>query len=110
MIQKCNFFLKGIEKFEVVMDHRPLIGIFAKNLPQIDNARITRLCKKILDRLFGVKWMAGKDNVIVDALSRAPASTTDDSEFEQKFWIIVLASECLCSSSTNDSCKDHRMM
>ena len=76
-IQKCNFFLKGIEKFEVVTDHRPLVGIFAKSMPQIDNARITRLREKILDRPFDVKWLAGKDNVIADALSRAPAPTTD---------------------------------
>ena len=42
-IQKCNFFLKGIEKFEVVTNHRPFIGIFAKPMPLIDNERITRL-------------------------------------------------------------------
>ena len=78
-IQKCNFFLKGIEKFEVVKNHRPLIGIFAKPMPQIDNTRITRLREKILDRPFEVKWMAGKENVIVDALSRAPATSTEGS-------------------------------
>ena len=78
-IQKCNFFLKGIEKFEVVTDHRPLIGIFTKPMPQIDNKRITRLCEKILDRPFQVKWMAGKENVIADALSRAPAASTEGS-------------------------------
>ena len=36
-VQKCNFFLKGIGHFEVVTDHRPLVGIFSKNLNQIDN-------------------------------------------------------------------------
>ena len=35
VIKKCNFFLKGIEKFQVVTDHRPLIGIFAKPMSQI---------------------------------------------------------------------------
>ena len=78
-INKCDFFLKGINKFEVVTDHRPLIGIFAKSLPQIDNARITRLREKVSDRPFEVKWLAGKDNVIADALSRAPAPTTAGS-------------------------------
>ena len=78
-IQKCNFFLKGIEKFEVVTDHRPLIGIFTKPMPQIDNARITRLREKILHHPFDVKWMAGKDNVIADALSPAPAASTEGS-------------------------------
>ena len=54
-IQKCNFFLRGMEKFEVVTDHRPLIGIFAKQMPQIDNTRITRLHEKVLDYPFEVK-------------------------------------------------------
>ena len=78
-VQKCNFFLKGIERFEVVTDHRPLVGIFAKNLNQIDNKRIVRLREKIIDQPFEVKWMAGKETVIADALSCAPAKTTDDS-------------------------------
>ena len=78
-IQKCNFFLKGIEKFEVVTDHRPLVGIFHKTMPQIENTRITRLREKILDHPFEVKWMAEKDNLIADALSRAPASSTEGS-------------------------------
>ena len=71
--------MKGISKFEVVTDHRPLVGIFAKSLPQIDNARITRLREKVSDKPFEVKWVAGKDNVIADALSRAPAPTTEGS-------------------------------
>ena len=48
-VQKCKFFLRGIERFEVITYHRPLVGIFAKSLPQIDNTRITCLCEKILD-------------------------------------------------------------
>ena len=78
-IKKCNFFLKGIEKFKVVTDHRPLVGIFHKTMPQIENTRITRLREKILDHPFEVKWMAGKDNVIADALSHAPTSPTEGS-------------------------------
>ena len=78
-IQKCSFFLKGINHFEVLTDHRPLVGIFAKNLPQVDNARITRLREKVLDQPFTVKWMAGKENIIADALSRAPGPSSKDS-------------------------------
>ena len=78
-VQKCSFFLKGINHFEVLTDHRPLVGIFAKNLPQVDNARITRLREKVLDQPFSVKWMAGKENIIADALSRAPGPSSKDS-------------------------------
>ena len=75
-IGKCRFYLKGIEKFHVLTDHRPLIGIFAKPLPQINNSRVARLREKIIDYAFDTKWVAGKDNVIADALSRAPATST----------------------------------
>ena len=78
-IQKCSFFLKGINHFEVLTDHRPLVGIFAKNLPQVDNARITRLREKVLDQPFSVKWMARKENIIADALSQAPGPSSKDS-------------------------------
>ena len=78
-IQKCSFFLKGINHFEVLTDHRPLVGIFSKNMPQIDNARITRLREKVLHQPFSVKWMAGKENIIADALSRAPGPSSVDS-------------------------------
>ena len=78
-IQKCDFFLKGISKFEVVTDHRPLVGIFAKTLGQIDNNRVTRLREKVMDRPLTIKWMAGKENIIADALSRAPAASTQGS-------------------------------
>ena len=54
-VQKCNFFLKGIERFDVVTDHRHLVGIFTKNLNQIDNKRVIRLREKVLDHPFDVK-------------------------------------------------------
>ena len=75
-IQKTRFFTRGIESFDVITDHRPLVGIFRKSLPQIDNLRITRLREKVLDYNFHVKWVAGKDNIIADALSRAPSPSS----------------------------------
>ena len=68
-IGKCNFYLKGIENFYVLTDHRPLIRIFAKPLPQIKNSRVARLREKIIDYSFEPKWVKGKDNIIADALS-----------------------------------------
>ena len=94
-VYKCDFFLKGISKFEVVTDHHPLVGIFAKALSQIDNARITRLREKISDCPSEIRWMAGKDNVIADALSRAPPAMSTSDCFpvnspERKSWIAPL--------------------
>ena len=52
------------------------MGIFAKSLPQIDNMRVTRLQEKVLDYAFTVKWVAGKENVIADTLTCAPAPSS----------------------------------
>ena len=56
-VSKCRFFLRGIRGFQIITDHRPLVGIFAKALPQIDNTRITRLREKVMDCPFEVKWL-----------------------------------------------------
>ena len=78
-ITKCKYFLKGISSFKVITDHRPLVGVFNKQMPQIDNARIVRLREKIMDYPFETTWLAGKHNIIADALSRAPAATTSEA-------------------------------
>ena len=70
-VLKCQFFLKGMQHFEVCTDHRPLLGTFWKPLSRIDNPRIVRLREKVLDYNFSITWVAGKDNIIADALSRS---------------------------------------
>ena len=70
-ILKCNFFLKGMQHFEVCTDHRPLLCTFSKPWSRIDNQRIVRLREKVLDYDFSITWVAGKDNIIADALSRS---------------------------------------
>ena len=90
-IGKCKFYLKGINHLQVVTDHRPLIGIFAKTLPQIDNARVARLREKIIDYSFDVKWVAGKDNIIADALSRSPAPSKTTKPTGFPIWACIAA-------------------
>ena len=38
-IHKCAFYLLGLPTFQVWTDHRPLVGIFQKDLPDIDNCK-----------------------------------------------------------------------
>ena len=73
-IHKCDFFLRGLEGFTVVTDHRPLVGVFAKSLAAVDNPRLVRIREKTSPYSFDVKWLAGKQNVIADALSRNPVA------------------------------------
>ena len=60
-----------MQHFEVCTDHRPLLGTFSKPLSRINNPRIVRLWEKVLDYNFSITWVAGKHNIIADALSHS---------------------------------------
>ena len=77
-IQKCAFFLKGLPTFLVLTDHRPLEGLFLKDLFDLPSPRLQRMCKKVAMYNFNVKWTPGKTHLIADALSRAPLFDAKD--------------------------------
>jgi len=69
---QCSFYLKGCPKFKVITDHKPLVGIFAKSLVEVENNRLRRMMEKTLGYNFEITWIAGKEHLIADTLSRAP--------------------------------------
>ena len=71
-IQKYLFFLKGLSNFRVLIDHRPLEGIFQKDLFDLPSPRLQHMREKITTYNFIVQWTPGKTHLIADALSRAP--------------------------------------
>merc|ERR1712020_310447 len=71
-IQKSRHYLLGLQKFKVVTDHNPLVGIFKKDLDGMENKRLQRIRLKLMDYCFEVAWVAGKNHQIADALSRSP--------------------------------------
>jgi hypothetical protein len=77
-ITKCAFYLKGLERFTVLTDHRPLEGVFQKDLYELPNPRLQRIREKLGEFNFEVKWVPGKTHYIADALSRAPLFAADD--------------------------------
>ena len=79
-LKKCDFFLRGLEYFSVVTDHRPLVGIFSKALSSVDNPRLVRIIEKTSPYSFDVTWTSGKTNVVADALSRNPVGFASDPE------------------------------
>jgi hypothetical protein len=80
VVQKCRMYLAGAQ-FTVVTDHQPLLGIMSgKNLDAINNVRIQRLMAKLLGFSYKVEWIARKNHVIADALSRAPVFAAEDHE------------------------------
>ena len=78
---KLDFFLRGLPHFYVLTDHRPLEGIFLKEIFNLDNHRLQRMREKVVPYTFTVKWISGKDNIFADVLSRFPVfgPESDDS-------------------------------
>ena len=58
--------------FTAATDHKPLEGIFKKDLFEVENPRLQRIWEKLPQYTFTLKWVAGKGHHIADALSRAP--------------------------------------
>ena len=48
-VDKCSFYLKGAPSFNVMTDHKPLKGIFRKDLFDIGNPRLQRIREKLLE-------------------------------------------------------------
>ena len=69
---KCSFYLKVLPHFTVATDHKPLEGVFKKDLFEVNNPRLQHIREKLLAYTFILKWVAGKSHHIADALSRAP--------------------------------------
>ena len=88
-IQKCTFYLLGLPSFQVWTDHRPLVGIFQKDLPDINNPRQLNFREKIQHFNFEVQWVAGKTYFIVDALSRFPVFKPDFKNDDYKIYDAV---------------------
>jgi hypothetical protein len=79
-VHKCRMYLAGVQ-FTIITDHELLLGIMnGKNLDAIINIRIQRLMAKLLGFSYVVEWIAGKNHVIADALSRAPVFAAEDHE------------------------------
>ena len=45
-ISKCHFYLQGLPSFNIITDHKPLLGIFDKYIFEVDNPWLQRLREK----------------------------------------------------------------
>ena len=71
--RKLHVYLFGLDNYEVFLDHAPLIPILnTYTLGAVENPRLMRLKEKLQTYKFTAHHIKGKDNVISDALSRAP--------------------------------------
>ena len=79
-LDKCNFFILGLENLILCVDHKPLLAIFGKcdNIDGIHNPRLLNFKLKSMKYRFVVTHVPGKKNVIPDMLSRRPDSPIDN--------------------------------
>ena len=59
-IKNYKFYLRGLPTFDVLTNHRPLVGIFWKQLSMLENNRLMRMREKIIEFTFEVSWVEGK--------------------------------------------------
>ena len=87
--RKCSLYLSGMQQFEVITDHRPLVPILnSKSLQDTENPRLQRLRER-LTFYFVTSWRQGKMNAIPDTLSRSPVDPpTQEDEEAEKGWLI----------------------
>ncbi|XP_045127688.1 uncharacterized protein LOC123514109 [Portunus trituberculatus] len=70
---KTKFYLTGLQHFNLVTDHCPLVPILnSYSLDAIENPRLQRLKEKIAPYIFTAVWRPGKELCIPDALSCSP--------------------------------------
>ena len=50
---------------DVPTDHRPLVGIFRKQLSMLENNRLMRMREKIIEFTFEVKWVEARHTTLL---------------------------------------------
>ena len=79
-MKKHQYFLLGLQSFELLTDHRSLCGIFSKPLNDLPSTRITNLRLKVAHFNVRVTYVKGCDNLIPDLLSRFPVQRCEPEE------------------------------
>jgi hypothetical protein len=70
-MEKCKFFLLGLENFILAMDHKPLIGMLGRQeMMTIPNPRLMNSKIKSLMFSYTPTYIPGKLHVVPDCLSR----------------------------------------
>ena len=74
-MHKCDHFLRGLQKFCVMTDHWPLVGLFSKPLSEVNNPWLLCLREKTVAYSFELQWLPRKANIIADTFSQFPTKS-----------------------------------
>ena len=85
-LQKCKFFVLGLENLILTLDHKPLLRIFGQNqlLEDIENPRLLNFKLKSQMFRFNVIHVPGKKNVTADTFSQRYDSPIANSKQDKK--------------------------
>lgn len=88
-VEKFHYFIYHKE-IKIVNDHKPLIGIFKKEVGKIVSPRLQRMRLKLLKYKFTFEYTPGKNLHIADALSRSylKEKVNDNLEYNEVVHIV----------------------
>ena len=82
---KSRHWILGYDDLEVVTDHSSLVGVFNKQISELNNPRLIRLRERCLEFTFRVTWRRGVLNQLADMLSRFPVWPPNDELADPNF-------------------------
>ncbi|XP_059471860.1 uncharacterized protein K02A2.6-like isoform X7 [Neocloeon triangulifer] len=90
-VKKLKNYLWG-QQFEILTDHKPLLGIFGKGKLMSDDlsSKLKRYCLFLREYNFELKFCPGKENCNADCLSRLPLPVLEDEEEEEEARVAFL--------------------
>ena len=83
-VKHFNNYLNG-QRFTLITDHRPLLGVFGTGcrIPDMASARMIRWCLMLQDYTYDLVHKAGERHQNADALSRLPCDPHHVSKLSQ---------------------------
>ena len=77
---KCKYYLAGMPHFTVLTDHQSLVGLFKKDLSEVQNPRLLKYRENLQGYTFTAVHIPGQMNIVADMLSRNPVWPAEPSD------------------------------
>ena len=102
--RKTKHYTLGAPCFTVHTDHRPLVGLFLKDITDVENPRLRRFREHLTPYTFKLEWVPGSKLHAADALSRYPVGIPENTEKEAEDEIEVQSEIQAGMRTMHESC------